>query len=199
MAFPNVNPKTTLYVSGLDESATQESLHAAFITFGDIVSIQLPPDHRTGQHRGFAFVEFETSEDAGAAIENMHLSEMFGKTIKVSLARPGKGGPAFFSLKPIWAQDGYMDAVTDTADNGTMDMDVDKSNEGAASAASGKVPGAGLSASEPKSGDASAAAGPGGTRSWKIFMDISIGGTPAGRLILQLRPDVCPKTCENFR
>ncbi len=30
------NPKTTLYVGGLDESVNESILHAAFIPFGDI-------------------------------------------------------------------------------------------------------------------------------------------------------------------
>ncbi|XP_074648877.1 peptidyl-prolyl cis-trans isomerase [Tubulanus polymorphus] len=32
-----------------------------------------------------------------------------------------------------------------------------------------------------------------------VFFDISIGGTPAGRVIMELRADVVPKTAENFR
>lgn len=37
-------------------------------------------------HKGFAFIEFEDSDDALAAIENMHQSELFGKVIRVNLA-----------------------------------------------------------------------------------------------------------------
>lgn len=33
----------------------------------------------------------------------------------------------------------------------------------------------------------------------KVFLDISIGGTPAGRIVIELRADVVPRTCENFR
>ena len=32
-----------------------------------------------------------------------------------------------------------------------------------------------------------------------VFFDISIGGSPAGRIEFVLRPDVVPKTAENFR
>ena len=31
------------------------------------------------------------------------------------------------------------------------------------------------------------------------FFDITIGGSPAGRIEMTLRKDVVPKTCENFR
>merc|ERR1712206_630 len=32
-----------------------------------------------------------------------------------------------------------------------------------------------------------------------VFFDMTIGGQPAGRIVMTLRNDVCPKTCENFR
>jgi cyclophilin family peptidyl-prolyl cis-trans isomerase len=33
----------------------------------------------------------------------------------------------------------------------------------------------------------------------KVYFDISIGGKPAGRIVMELRADVVPKTAENFR
>jgi len=33
----------------------------------------------------------------------------------------------------------------------------------------------------------------------KVFFDITIGGKPAGRIIMELASDVVPKTAENFR
>ena len=33
----------------------------------------------------------------------------------------------------------------------------------------------------------------------KVFFDITIGGTAAGRIVMELRCDVAPKTAENFR
>jgi len=33
----------------------------------------------------------------------------------------------------------------------------------------------------------------------KVFFDVSIGGAPAGRILMELRSDVVPKTAENFR
>jgi peptidyl-prolyl isomerase E (cyclophilin E) len=39
-------------------------------------------------HRGFGFVEFVEAADAQAALDNMHLSELYGRTIKVTMAKP---------------------------------------------------------------------------------------------------------------
>jgi peptidyl-prolyl isomerase E (cyclophilin E) len=191
--IPNFSAKTTVYVNGLDNMVTEQTLHAAFLTFGDIVSIQLPPDPRIeGQHRGFAFVEFELPEDAAAAIENMHLSEMYGKVIRVSLARPGKGGQSFFSLKPIWAQEGYV--PPEMADN-AEDMEVDGQMPPPAEAGEASEPSGAVVGKESVPGAIAGA----GSRSWKVYMDISVAGQPLGRLVFQLRPDVVPKTAENFR
>ncbi|XP_013137668.1 PREDICTED: peptidyl-prolyl cis-trans isomerase D-like isoform X2 [Papilio polytes] len=33
----------------------------------------------------------------------------------------------------------------------------------------------------------------------RVFMDISIGGLPSGRIVFELFTDVAPKTAENFR
>jgi RNA recognition motif-containing protein len=91
---------------GLDEQVTEQLLRAAFVPFGDIVSVQLPSDTASSTcvlgrqtvgapsralataapHRGFGFVEFALAEDAQAAIDNMHQSELNGRVIKVNLA-----------------------------------------------------------------------------------------------------------------
>lgn len=59
------------YSGGLAEEVDEKILHAAFIPFGEIVDVQIPLDYESEKHRGFAFIEFELSEDALAAIDNM--------------------------------------------------------------------------------------------------------------------------------
>lgn len=36
------NPKTTLYVGGLDETVNEAVLHSAFIPFGEIKEVNIP-------------------------------------------------------------------------------------------------------------------------------------------------------------
>ncbi|KAF9136044.1 hypothetical protein BGW39_008007 [Mortierella sp. 14UC] len=97
---------------GLDEQVTPQVLHAAFIPFGDITQIEIPSDPTSNApHRGFGFVEFDLAVDAQAALDNMHLSELFGRTIKVNLAKPGKGGAGGLGRGPekaIWADEEWL-------------------------------------------------------------------------------------------
>jgi len=108
------NPKTTLYVGGLEETVTEATLHAAFIPFGDLKDVNVPLDHATGKHRGFGFVEFEDKDDAAAAIDNMHNSELFGRVLRVNYAQPAKikGGDKGWSTQPVWADaDKYIEEL----------------------------------------------------------------------------------------
>src|SRR5262245_37576907 len=91
--------KCTLYVGGLDDTVNEKLLQAAFISFGDIVDVQIPMDFQTQKHRGFGFVQFELPEDAAAAIDNMDQAELLGKTLRVNYARPIK--PTWQSAKPV--------------------------------------------------------------------------------------------------
>ena len=99
------NPKTTLYVGGLEVSVTEANLFSAFIPFGDIRDASIPLDFTSGKHRGFGFVEFEEAEDAAAAIDNMHNSELFGRVLRVNYAQPMrvKGVIKGWSHEAVWA------------------------------------------------------------------------------------------------
>jgi RNA recognition motif-containing protein len=100
--------KSTVYVGGLDNAVTTQTIHAAFIPFGDIVDISLPkPDlpSSTDAHRGFGYVEFESADDAKEAIDNMDQSELFGRVIRVAQAKPQKVvGEGLGSKTAIWEQ-----------------------------------------------------------------------------------------------
>ena len=94
-----VNDKRTLYVGGLDESVSESTLRAAFVPFGEITEVNLPMDASSSKHKGFAFVQFDDKEDAAEAIDNMHNAELFGRVLRVNLAKPDavKGGH-----RPVW-------------------------------------------------------------------------------------------------
>ncbi|KAG1792920.1 uncharacterized protein HD556DRAFT_1238518 [Suillus plorans] len=56
-----------LYVAGLSKFATKEDLRKVFETYGPIKEIRLAED-KSGQSKGFAFVDFESETDARAAL-----------------------------------------------------------------------------------------------------------------------------------
>eukprot|EP00249_Psilotum_nudum_P001473 c13940_g1_i1 orf=221-736(-) len=99
------NPKTTLYVGGLEENVTEAVLHAAFIPFGDIKDVTTPLDQGTQKHRGFGFVTYLDKEDAAAAMDNMHNAELYGRVLTVNYAQPIKikGGEQGWAAQPVWA------------------------------------------------------------------------------------------------
>lgn len=99
------NPKTTIYVGGLDEKVTDTVLHSAFIPFGEIKDVNIPLDQTTQKNRGFGFVTYMEKEDAAAAIDNMHNAELYSRVLTCNLAQPVKvkGGEQGWAAQPVWA------------------------------------------------------------------------------------------------
>lgn len=110
MAEDSRRPNSTVYVGGLDvKLVTAATLSEAFIPFGEIVDISLPKPEAPSSadlHRGFGYVEFEDPNDAKEAINNMDQSEIYGRTIKVAMAKPERkeGEPGLGSTIAIWEQ-----------------------------------------------------------------------------------------------
>ena len=99
MNAASINRRTVLYVGGLDENVTEKTLEAAFLPFGELVRLLLPKDATTGAHRGFGFVEFEEAEDARQAEDNMDDSQMYGRVLRVKVAKPNA-----IQQQSVWAQ-----------------------------------------------------------------------------------------------
>ena len=77
-------------------------LESAFSPFGDVIDVNIPIDFATQKHRGFAFVEFESADDAADSIDNMNESEIYGRTIRVNIAKPMKLKEG--SARAVWAE-----------------------------------------------------------------------------------------------
>ncbi|KAJ1652874.1 hypothetical protein IWQ61_006887 [Dispira simplex] len=127
----NSNDKTVVFVSGLDEQVDEKVLTAAFLPFGDIVDIHIPPSKATDNaHRGFGFVEFEDAEDAKAAVDNMHFSELYGQVIKVNSAKPLRRLEAGVS-RAVWTDDVWLQKYVgvESAGNPPDEENIDKKDE----------------------------------------------------------------------
>merc|ERR1712070_1004149 len=95
-------------IGGLEESVTEDIVRAAFVPFGEIIDVNLPLDSTTQKHRGFAFVQFDDKGDAADAIDNMNGGELFGRVLRVNLAKPDAAMRG--SHRPVWEAnaDGYF-------------------------------------------------------------------------------------------
>ena len=85
-----------VFVGNLEFSTTKEQLEALFSEAGSILDVFLPTDRMTGKPRGFAFVEFSSSEEAAKAITRFDGHELGGRSLRVNAAeerRPGQRGP----------------------------------------------------------------------------------------------------------
>lgn len=164
-----------------------EIVNAAFIPFGHIVDVQLPPDPTNRQpHKGFAFIEYELPSDAQSAIDNMHLGELFGRTIKCNLARPVT--LASGSMKPVWEEESYIQKY------------ILKKPPGGAAGAAGTPSTADMDVEEQEGETGNTLSRLTSRQTCpKVFFDIFIDGQNIGRIIMELRSDIAPRTCENFR
>lgn len=182
--------KKTLYVGGLADEVDEKTVEAAFIPFGDIIEIQMPLDYATGKHRGFAFLQFESTDDAAAAIDNMNDAEIYGRTLKVNFAKPMQIKEGY--NKAVWNDDEWL---TEYAGK-TLEQDKlgtnSKSNEE-------KIEGD----TEPDSSTTDKTTENLPAKIFKsnprVYLEIKVGKREVGRLVIELRADVVPMTCENFR
>jgi cold-inducible RNA-binding protein len=84
-----------LFVGGLSWDTTDDGLHQAFASYGEITEAKVITDRDTGRSRGFGFVTFAQDEDAKTAISKMDGTNLDGKNIKVNEAQeksPRGGG-----------------------------------------------------------------------------------------------------------
>lgn len=77
-----------LFVGGLPYSTTDDELRDLASQYGSPVSVSIIMDRETNRSKGFGFVEFETDEEAQAAIKGMNGADVGGRTIIVNEARP---------------------------------------------------------------------------------------------------------------
>lgn len=80
-----------LFVGGLPYATSSEELGAAFAKAGTVTSATVISDKFTGRSRGFGFVEMSSDDEADKAIEMLNNTDLGGRTIIVSEARPNPG------------------------------------------------------------------------------------------------------------
>lgn len=77
-----------LYVGNLSYETTEAALSELFGEVGEVTSVNLIMDRRTGRSKGFAFVEMAEHSAAQEAINQLNGKELDGREINVAEARP---------------------------------------------------------------------------------------------------------------
>ncbi len=77
-----------LFVGSLPWAINDQGLEDLFTEFGKVTSAKVIMDRETGRSKGFGFVEFDDDEAAKAAINKLNGTDMQGRSIVVSEARP---------------------------------------------------------------------------------------------------------------
>src|SRR6516164_8966121 len=92
-----------LFVGNLSYQTADTDLQDYFSQAGAVTSVNMMFDKVTGKSRGFAFVEFATSEEANKAVEQFHNKEFQGRALTVNVAKPREERP------PRWSNAGRGD------------------------------------------------------------------------------------------
>ncbi len=82
-----------LYIGNLPYSMTENQLTEMFQKIGEVTSAKVITDKFSGRSKGFAFVEMSSEEEAGKAIEKLNGTQLEGRPIVVSEARPMRERP----------------------------------------------------------------------------------------------------------
>ncbi|XP_047309238.1 organelle RRM domain-containing protein 6, chloroplastic-like [Impatiens glandulifera] len=84
------NQAVNLFISRLSFYTNKEDLRNMFLPFGNILEARLVNDPKTGRHKGFGFVKFESEIEASNAIKAMNGRIVEGRLIFVEVANPEK-------------------------------------------------------------------------------------------------------------
>ena len=81
-----------IFVGNLNYKRTNEALEQVFTPYGEVTSARIIIDKMSGRSKGFGFVEMPNDESALKAIAALHESEVMGRKLIASEAKPQQRG-----------------------------------------------------------------------------------------------------------
>ena len=81
-----------IYVGSLSYDVTEEDLKQAFEAFGEVESVKIIKDMRSGRSKGFGFEEMPGKAQAQSAIDGLNGKELKGRNLNVNEAHPRSEG-----------------------------------------------------------------------------------------------------------
>jgi RNA recognition motif-containing protein len=94
-----------IYIGNLADSALESDLRGAFESHGRVRSVSIIKDARTGEPRGFGYVDMPDLREALTAIRAVHRREFGGRVLAVGPARL----QARLTAWPLESQADYSD------------------------------------------------------------------------------------------
>ena len=77
-----------IYVGNLSFNVETDQLRDVFAQYGTVDTANVISDRYTGRSKGFGFIEMSTESEAQTAISSLDGSDLGGRSMKVSLAKP---------------------------------------------------------------------------------------------------------------
>lgn len=77
-----------LYVGNLSKQVTDAQLNDLAIPFGKLISANVAVERKSGESKGFGFLDFSNDEEARAAITGLDGRDVNGQALKVNESKP---------------------------------------------------------------------------------------------------------------
>ena len=84
-----------VYVGNLSKQVTDTQLNELAKPYGTLLSANVATERNSGESKGFGFIEFNSDDEAKAAIAGLNGRDVNGLALKVNESKPKKDAARF--------------------------------------------------------------------------------------------------------